>query len=103
MGIDNPVPVYGAFHPAGGSWGSAVLLSSLSDLGRPFVAGDPAGTFVVAWTNSSSTITALTIPPGGGLTGITTVVSSGSVFQLNMIPGLAVMFTTSGVAKESVN
>jgi hypothetical protein len=32
-GLGNPVPVYGALHPAGGSWGSAVLLSSLSDLG----------------------------------------------------------------------
>jgi len=103
-GTGNPVPVYGALHPAGGSWGSAVLLSSLSDLGRPFVAGDPAGTFVVAWTNSSSTITALTIPPGGGLTGTTAVVSPGSVLQLTMIPGLAVLWTTGGgVAKESVN
>jgi hypothetical protein len=103
MGLDNPVPVYGALHPAGGSWGSAVLLSSLSDLGRPFVAGDSAGTFVVAWTNSSSTITTLTIPPGGGLTGTTAVVSPGSVYQLAMIPGLGVLFMTSGVAKESVN
>jgi len=102
-GLGNPVPVYGALHPAGGGWGPATLLSSLSDLGRPFVAGDPAGTFVVAWTNSSSTITALTIPPGGGLTGTTAVVSASHVYQLTMIPGLAVMFTTSGVAKESVN
>jgi hypothetical protein len=102
-GLDNPVPVYGALHPAGGSWGSAVLLSSLSDLGNPLVAGDPAGTFVVTWTNSSSTITALTIPPGGGLTGTTAIVSPGSVYQLAMIPGLAVLFMTSGVAKESVN
>jgi hypothetical protein len=67
------------------------------------VAGDPAGTFVVTWTNSSSTITALTIPPGGGLTGTTAIVSPGSVYQLAMIPGLAVLFMTSGVAKESVN
>jgi hypothetical protein len=102
-GLGNPVPVYGALHPAGGSWGSAVLLSSASDLGKPFVEGDPAGTFVVAWTNSSSTITALTIPPGGGLTGTTAVVSPGSVYQLTMIPGLAVMLMSSGVAQESVN
>jgi hypothetical protein len=103
-----PIPVYGALHPAGGSWGAATLLSSLSDLGKPFVAGDPAGTFVVAWTNSSSTITALTIPPGGGLTGTTAVVGSPTVFQLSMIPGLAVIWlsgagTQGGVAKESVN
>lgn len=103
-GLGNPVPVYGALHPAGGSWGSAVLLSSLGDLGNPLVAGDPAGTFVVTWTNSSSTITALTIPPGGGLTGTTAVVSSGSVFEHAMIPGLAVMWTAAGgIAKESVN
>ncbi len=102
-GLGNPVPVYGALHPAGGSWGPATLLSSLSDLGNPYVAGDSAGTFVVAWKNSSSTITALTIPPGGGLTGTTAVVSPGTVYQLTMIPGLGVMFTTSGVAKESVN
>ena len=106
-----PIPVYGALHPAGGSWGAATLLSSLNDLGSPFVAGDPAGTFVVAWTNSSSTITALTIPPGGGLTGTTAVVGSPTVFQLTMIPGLAVMWLSGlgtsgsggGVAKESVN
>ena len=99
-----PVPVYGALHPAGGSWGAATLLSSLNDLGQPFVAGDPAGTFVVAWTNSSSTITALTIPPGGGLTGTTAVVGSPTVYQLSTIPGLAVLWTAgAGVAKESVN
>jgi hypothetical protein len=103
-GLGNPVPVYGALHPAGGSWGSAVLLSSLSDLGNPLVTGDPAGTFVVAWTNSSSTITALTIPPGGGLTGTTAVVSPGTVFELAMTPGLAVMWTAAGgIAKGSVN
>jgi hypothetical protein len=106
-----PVPVYGALHPAGGSWGAATLLSSVGDLGHPFVAGDPAGTFVVAWTNSSSNITALTIPPGGGLTGTTAVVGSPTVRQLTMIPGLAVLFLSGsgtqglggGVAKESVN
>ena len=102
-GLDNPVPVYGAVHPAGGSWGAATLLTSLSDLGNPYVAGDPAGTFVVAWTNSSSTITALTIPPGGGLAGTTAVVSTGRIYQLTMIPGLAVMLTTSGVAMVTVN
>jgi hypothetical protein len=99
-----PIPVYGALHPAGGSWGAATLLSSLSDLGKPFVTGDPAGTFVVAWTNSSSTITALTIPPGGGLTGTTAVVSPQSVYQLTMIPGLGVLWTSGGgISTEPVN
>jgi len=98
-------PAYASLRPAGGSWGTPTLVSALNDQGKVAVGGDPAGTFVVIWTNNAGTIEALTIPPGGGF-GPGTPVAAGPTVLLKVIPGLAVLWMGgfgAGISKETVN
>ena len=95
-------PTYGSLHPSGGGWGSSTLLSALNDQGKVACGGDPAGTFVVNWTDSAGTVQALTIPPGGGF-GPGTAVGAGPFMLLKVIPAKAVLWIGAGISKETVN
>lgn len=93
---------YVARRPAGGAWGPASLLSALDDKGSVRVAGDPAGTFVVTWTDAAGSVEAVTIPPGGGLSsGV--VVGTAPTFRLLAIPGRIVLWTAAGITEQGVN
>jgi hypothetical protein len=95
------VPTYAARRSAGGTWGTPTLISASNDKGLGGVGGDAAGTFVVAWTNSTGAVEALTIAPGGGF-GPGTVVGAGPFGALLALPGEAVLSIGAGLSKETV-
>jgi hypothetical protein len=101
-GVTTSVATYASLRPAGGTWEAPTLLSSLSDKSFGGVAGDEAGTFVVAWTNSAGTVEALTVPPGGEL-GPGTAVDSGPFMNLKIFSDHAVLWTGAGISSETVN
>ena len=94
--------IYGTKMPAGGTWGTATLLSTLDAKGHVTVGGDAAGTFIVAWLDNAGNVEALTIPPGGAF-GPGTVVGAGGITQLIVIPGLAVLSIGAGISHQSIN
>jgi hypothetical protein len=81
--------------PAGGTWGPATALPAGSSGG--LVVADPTGTFVYA-DSSGNTFTfgagATSFGPGSG--------SRGSLADLKIVPGLAVMLA-AGVSAEAVS
>jgi hypothetical protein len=95
------VPTYASRRSAGGTWGAPTLVSASNDRGLGNVAGDAAGTFVIAWTNSAGAVEALTIPPGGSF-GPGTVVGAGPFSALLVLPGGAVLSIGAGLSKETV-
>jgi hypothetical protein len=99
-------PTYGALRPAGGSWGSPTLLSSLNATGPGITeaVGDANGTFVVTWTSGGppGTVEALTILPGGGF-GPSTAAGNGPFNSIKIVPGHAVLWMGSGISEEPVN
>ena len=103
--LSNGTPTYGALRPAGGTWGTPTLLSSLdaASPGVSEVVGDANGTFVVTWTGGvPGTVDALTIPPGGGF-GPGTAVGNGPFKSLKIASGHAVLWNGSGITEEPVN
>ena len=93
---------YVAMDPAGGTWRPAALLSALDDQGSVRVAGDPAGTTVVTWTDSAGGVEAVTIPPSGALSsGV--VAGTAPTFRLLVIPGKSVLWTAAGISQQNVN
>ena len=93
---------YASLHPAGGTWEAPTLLSAVNDKGFGGVAGDEAGTFIVAWTNSTGTVEALTVPPGGEF-GPGIAVGSGPFVNLKIFSDHAVLWTGVGISSETVN
>ena len=93
---------YASLHPAGGTWETPTLLSAVNDKGFGGVAGDEAGTFIVAWTNSTGTVEALTVPPGGEF-GPGTAVGGGPFVNLKIFSDHAVLWTGAGISSETVN
>ena len=93
---------YASLRPAGGTWEAPTLLSAVNDKGFGSVAGDKAGTFVVAWTNAAGTVEALTVPPGGAF-GPGTAVDSGPFMNLKIFSDHAVLWTGAGISSEMVN
>ena len=96
-------PVYASQHPAGGTWGTAALLSTPNDYApAPQAVADPAGTVVVAWTDDNSlTLKARTAPPGGAFGAAAAVGANYGVFDLATAPGHATLMWTQGGATVS--
>ncbi len=119
-----------AYKLPGGSWTAPVVLDS-STAGHPLVSMDSSGNAIAVWVPVSGAVKTASLPATGSWTTTTTLSSAGYDIglatnssgqaivgvraghdgpilafsaQLNMIPGLAVLWTTrGGVAKESVN
>jgi hypothetical protein len=84
------------------TWGQPTLLSGPNDKGGACVAGDPAGTFVVTWTDNAGNIEAVTAPAGAGF-GPSSPVGTAPVRQLVVIPGKAALWTAAGISTEPIN
>jgi hypothetical protein len=98
-GAGNAIAVFGSsysWHPAGGSWGPAASLPSGSSGG--LVAADPAGTFVYADSGGNAFTFAAGATSFGAGSG-----SRGSLGDLKIVPGRAVMLAANAVSTETVN
>ena len=97
-GAGNALAVFGssyAWHLVGGSWGTAASLPAGSSGG--LAAADPAGTFVYAGSGGDAftfTAGATSFGTGSG--------SRGSLADLKIRPGLAVMLAAGAVSAETV-
>ena len=98
-GAGNAIAVFGSsysWHLAGGSWGPATPLPAGSSGG--LAVADPAGTFVYADSGADAFTFgagAVSFGPGSG--------SRGSLADLKIAPGIAVMLATGAVSAEPVN
>ena len=102
------IALYASKLPAGGSWGSPVLLSAPGDSVSNFwggrVVADSAGTFVLAWTDQTTrTLNVLTSPPDGGFGPATSFPNVGQINQLVIAPGHAALTFNSVVTTEPVS
>ncbi len=98
-GAGNAIAVFGSsysWHLAGGSWGPATPLPAGSSGG--LVAADPAGTVVYADSGGN----AFTFAAGATSFG-TGSGSRGSLGDLKIVPGRAVMLAAGAVSAETVN
>jgi hypothetical protein len=98
-GAGNAIAVFGSsysWHLAGGSWRPATPLPAGSSGG--LAAADPAGTFVYADSSGN----AFTFAAGATSFG-TGSGSRGSLADLKIVPGLAVMLAAGAVSAETVN
>jgi len=98
-GAGNAIAVFGSsysWHLAGGSWGPAAALPSGSAGG--LVVADPAGTFVYADSGGNAFTFAAGATSFGAGSG-----SRGSLADLKIVPGLAVMLAAGAVSAETVN
>jgi hypothetical protein len=97
-GAGNAIAVFGssfAWHLAGGSWGAAASLPAGSSGG--LAVADPAGTFVYADSGGN----AFTFAAGATSFG-TGSGSRGSLGDLKIVPGRAVMLAANAVSTETV-
>ena len=98
-GAGNAIAVFGSsysWHLAGGSWGPSSPLPAGSSGG--LAVADPAGTFVYADSGADAFTFgagAASFGPGSG--------SRGSLADLKIAPGIAVMLATGAVSAETVN
>jgi hypothetical protein len=98
-GAGNAIAVFGSsysWHLAGGGWGPTSPLPGGSSGG--LVAADPAGTFVYADSGGNAFTFgagAASFGPGSG--------SRGSLADLKIVPGLAVMLAAGAVSAEAVS
>jgi len=98
-GAGNAIAVFGpsySWHLAGGSWGTAASLPAGSSGG--LVVADPAGTFVYADSGGN----AFTFGAGAASFGPGSE-SRGSLADLKIVPGLAVMLAAGAVSAEAVS
>jgi hypothetical protein len=98
-GAGNAIAVFGSsysWHLTGGSWRPAVALPSGSAGG--LVVADPAGTFVYADSGANAFTFAAGATSFGAGSG-----SRGSLADLKIVPGLAVMLEAGAVSAETVN
>jgi hypothetical protein len=92
--------VYTSKLPAGSStWSTPVALAVGSS---PLVAGDAAGTFVVALQTAAGPA-AYTSPPGGGFGAAATFPAADTISGLTIMPGRAALFLSAGVSTEVVS
>jgi hypothetical protein len=98
-GAGNAIAVFGSsysWHLAGGSWGTATALPSGSSGG--LAAADPAGAFVYADSGGN----AFTFAAGATSFG-TGSGARGSLGDLKIVPGRAVMLAANAVSSETVS
>jgi len=97
-GAGNAIAVFGSsysWHLAGGSWGPATPLPAGSSGG--LVVADPAGTFVYADSSGNAFTFAAGATSFGAGSG-----SRGSLDDLKIVPGQAVMLAAGAMSAESV-
>jgi hypothetical protein len=97
--------VYASTRPAGGTWAPPALLSAPGDAtaGARAVA-DTAGTFVVAWEDSTThTLNVLTSPPGGGFAPAATFPGVAALGDLKIAPGHAVLTFAPASSSEPMS
>ncbi len=98
-GAGNAIAVFGSsysWHLAGGSWGPAASLPAGSSGG--LAVADPAGTFVYADSGGNAFTFAAGATGFGSGSG-----SRGSLGDLKIVPGRAVMLAANAVSTETVN
>jgi len=98
-GAGNAIAVFGSsysWHLAGGGWGPATALPAGSSGG--LVAADPAGTFVYADGGGNAFTFAAGATSFGAGSG-----SRGSLADLKIVPGHAVMLAADAVSAQTVN
>jgi hypothetical protein len=98
-GAGNAIAVFGSsysWHLAGGGWGPVAALPSGSAGG--LVVADPANTFVYADSGGNAFTFATRATSFGAGSG-----SRGSLADLKIVPGLAVMLAAGAVSAETVN
>ena len=98
-GAGNAIAVFGSsysWHLAGGGWGPATALPAGSSGG--LVAADPAGTFGYADSGGN----AFTFAAGAASFGASSG-SRGSLADLKIVPGHAVMLAADAVSAQTVN
>jgi hypothetical protein len=98
-GAGNAIAVFGSsysWHLAGGSWGPATALPSGSSGG--LAVADPAGTFVYADSGGNAFTFAAGATSFGAGSG-----SRGSLADLKIVPGRAVMLAADAVSAETVS
>ena len=98
-GAGNAISVFGSsysWHLAGGTWGPATALPAGSSGG--LVVADPAGTFVYADSGGNAFTFAAGAASFGSGSG-----SRGSLGDLKIVPGRAVMLAANAVSAETVN
>ena len=98
-GAGNAIAVFGSsysWHLAGGSWRTAASLPAGSSGG--LVVADPAGTFVYADSGGNAFTFAAGATSFGAGSG-----SRGSLGDLKIVPGRAVMLAANAVSAETVN
>jgi hypothetical protein len=97
-GAGNAIAVFGssyAWHLAGGSWGPATPLPAGSSGG--LAAADPVGTFVYADSSGNAFTFAAGAASFGAGSG-----SRGTLGDLKIVPGRAVMLAAGAVSAETV-
>jgi hypothetical protein len=97
-GAGNAIAVFGSsfsWHLAGGSWGAATSLPAGSSGG--LAVADPAGTFVYADSSGNAFTFAAGAASFGAGSG-----SRGSLGDLKIVPGRAVMLAASAVSTQTV-
>jgi hypothetical protein len=103
-GVTSTITLYDSKRPASGTWGPAAVLSVPGDAGyRPRAVADAAGTFVVAWSDlTAGTLNLLTSPPGGSF-GPATIFTAGTLGDIKIAPGHAVVTFGTAVSSEPVS
>ena len=103
-GVTSTITLYYSKRQASGTWGLAAVLSVPGDAGyRPRAVADAAGTFVVAWSDTTAgTLNLLTSPPGGSF-GPATTFSAGTLGDIKIAPGHAVVTFGTAVSSEPVS
>lgn len=98
-------PMFASTLPAGGSWAAPTLLSAPGDSAAGgHVVADSAGTFVVAWADTTTrTLTALTRPPGGSFGPAFLAPNVSQVGRLAISPGHAALTFNAVITSEAVS
>ena len=103
-GVTSTFTLYDSKRPASGTWGPAAVLSVPGDAGyRPRAVADAAGTFIVAWSDlTAGTLNLLTSPPRGSF-GPATIFTAGTLGDIKIAPGHAVVTFGTDVSTEPVS
>ena len=96
-------PLYAAWRPAGGTWATPVALTAPTDSATGHVVADPAGTFVIAYTDTATTmVNAFTLPALAPF-GQPTAVGPRPLGDLEITAGHAVMICNAQASEEPVS
>ena len=103
-GTNVTATLYTSKRPAGGTWSTPAVLSVPGDAAAtPRAVADAAGTFIIAWTDSTTrTVNVLTSPPGSGF-GPAATFTPATLGDVAIAPGHAVLsFASAPSAPMSI-